>query len=213
VLQRSGSLLIPHEERAAVLGQIARSAGKRIASEVNLRHAPVPNEPNQVMSATLIAAFITDGEATLANLGDSRAYLVRGGIIERVTIDHDRSTDALRMGLTFREAANVRMGSALTRVVGRVIVDADGRVHPDPFDPELFRLRLLPGDRLILCSDGVSDFAAGAGAEQTEAEDVILEAALAHEDPARLAYEVVVLANRGGGYDNISCVVIAAHPG
>lgn len=214
-LEKAGpaALALSHAQRADVLRQISRSAGKRIAQEVNQRYTPLANEPNQVMSTTLAAAFVVDGEATVANLGDSRAYLIRDATIERITIDHDRTTDALRMGLSFYEAAEVRMGAALTRVVGRVSIDENGGCRPDPFDPEVFRVRLLPGDRLLLCSDGVPDFAAGAGASQAEAEKRMLACVLEHEDPARAAYELVVLANRAGGYDNISCVLIAAHAG
>ncbi|MFZ9888353.1 MAG: PP2C family protein-serine/threonine phosphatase [Myxococcota bacterium] len=204
------AMALAHEARTETMRQIARNAGVAIAAEVNTRHAPIANEPNQVMSATLVAAFIVDGEATIANLGDSRAYLIRSGTIERITIDHDRVTDALRMGLSFQEAADVRMGTALTRVVGRVIIDENGQARSDPFDPENFRLRLLPGDRMLLCSDGVADFAAGAGATQVEAEKKMLECVLTYDDPARAAYELVVLANRAGGYDNISCVVVRA---
>jgi len=130
------ALNLNHAQRADVLAQVARSAGKKIATEVNNLHHPVPNEPNQVMSTTLVGAFVVDGEATIANLGDSRAYLIRDDTIERISIDHDRTTDALRMGLSYAEAADVRMGAALTRVVGRVLIDEDGNAKPDPFDPE-----------------------------------------------------------------------------
>jgi serine/threonine protein phosphatase PrpC len=214
-LEKAGpqGLALEHAQRADVLRQVSRSAGKRIATEVNARCAPIPNEPNQVMSATLVAAFVVDGDCTIGNLGDSRAYLIRDRTIEQITIDHDRTTDALRLGLSFREASHIQMGTALTRVVGRVIVDDDGTCRPDPFEPEIFRLRLLPGDRLLLCSDGVADFAAGAGAPQHDQDAKMLQCALEHEDPARAAFELVVLANRAGGYDNISCVVLAAHGG
>ena len=214
-LEKAGgnALQLAHAARADVMRQITRTAGKRISAEVNARCAPLANEPNQVMSSTMVSAFVVAGEATVANLGDSRCYLVRDGTIEQVTIDHDRTTDALRMGLTFKESAQVQMGSALTRVVGRVIIEEGGVSKPDPFEPELFRLRLLPGDRLVLCSDGVADFAAGPGAPPSEADAKILETVTKYEDPARAAFELVVLANRAGGYDNISCVVLAAHPG
>jgi serine/threonine protein phosphatase PrpC len=214
-LEKAGgdALRLSHAQRIDVLRQISRSAGKRIAAEVNTRCAPMPNEPNQVMSTTIVAAYIVGSEATVACLGDSRVYLVRDGTIERISIDHDRATDALRMGLGFKEAAEVKMGSALTRVVGRVVIDQEGHAHPDPFEPEIFRTQLLPDDRLVLCSDGIPDFAAGAGADQYTAELKMLDVVLEHEDPARAAYELVVLANRGGGYDNISCIVVAAHPG
>jgi len=214
-LEKAGpaAMMLSHPQRVDVLRQITRTAGKRIAAEVNEKCAPVPNEPNQVMSATISAAYIVGGEATIANLGDSRSYLVRDGTIERIGIDHDRATDALRMGLGFREAHDVKMGAALTRVVGRVVVDEDGQAHPDPFEPEAFRVQLLAGDRLVLCSDGIPDYAAGPGAEQADAEQKMLEVILTHEDPARAAYELIVLANRGGGYDNLSCIVVAAHPG
>ncbi|MDP2341059.1 MAG: serine/threonine-protein phosphatase [Deltaproteobacteria bacterium] len=214
-LEKAGpqALELEHPQRADILKQISRSAGKKIAAEINAKYAPIPNEPNQVMSATLVAAFVVNGDATLGNLGDSRAYLVRDGVIEQVCVDHDRCTDALRLGLSFREAAHVQMGTALTRVVGRVVIDEDGTCRPDPFEPELFRLRLLPGDRLVLCSDGVADFAAGAGAPQAEQDAKIKETVITWEDPGRAAFELVVLANRAGGYDNISCVVLAVHPG
>ncbi len=212
-LEKAGpqALELQHAQRADILKQISRSAGKKIAAEINAKHAPIPNEPNQVMSATMVAAFIVNGEATLGNLGDSRAYLVRDGVIEQISIDHDRTTDALRLGLTFREAAHVQMATALTRVVGRVVIDDDGTCRPDPFEPELFRLRLLPGDRLVLCSDGVADFAAGAGVAPAEQDQRIKQTVLEYDDPARAAFELVVLANRAGGYDNISCVVLAVH--
>jgi serine/threonine protein phosphatase PrpC len=203
---------LEHSQRADILRQISRSAGKKIALEVNAKYAPLPQEPNQVMSATMVAAFVVDGEATLGNLGDSRAYLVRDGIIEQISIDHDRTTDALRLGLSFREAAHVHMGSALTRVVGRVVIDDDGSCRADPFEPELFQVRLLPGDRLVLCSDGVADFVAGPGVAHDLQDETIKRTVLDHEDPARAAFELVVLANRAGGFDNISCIVIAVHP-
>jgi protein phosphatase len=214
-LEKAGpqALALEHSQRADILKQISRSAGKRIATEINARYAPIPNEPNQVMSSTLVAAFVVNGDATLGNLGDSRAYLIRDRSIEQISIDHDRCTDALRLGLSFRDSAHIQMGTALTRVVGRVIIDEGGTVRPDPFDPELFRLRLLPGDRLLLCSDGVADFAAGAGAPQLEQDQRMLQCVLEYEDPGRAAFELVVLANRVGGYDNISCVVLAVHPG
>lgn len=212
-LEKGGNaaLELNHAQRGDVMKQITRSAGKRISAEVNAKYTPLANEPNQVMSATMVAMFVVNGEATLGNLGDSRAYLIRDATIEQMTIDHDRCTDALRMGLTFRESAQVQMGSALTRVVGRVVIDEAGQTKPDPFDPELFRVRLLPGDRVLLCSDGVADFAAGAGAPPLEADQKMLATLLEFEDPARAAFELVVLANRAGGFDNISCVVLAVH--
>lgn len=212
-LEKGGqaALELNHSQRTDIMKQIVRSAGKRISAEVNAKHAPLPNEPNQVMSATMAAMFVVAGEATIGNLGDSRAYLIRDGVMEQITIDHDRCTDALRMGLTFKEAQQVQMGTALTRVVGRVIIDEDGSSRPDPFEPETFRVRLLPGDRVLICSDGIADYAAGAGASQVETDQKMLEAVLEWEDPARAAFELVVLANRAGGFDNISCVVVAIH--
>jgi serine/threonine protein phosphatase PrpC len=213
-LERAGdaALDLTHWQRSDVLKQVSRSAGKRVATEINARFAPVPNEPNQVMSSTMVAAFIVGGEATVANLGDSRAYLVRDGSIEQISIDHDRCTDALRLGLGFRDAAGVSMGAALTRIVGRVIVDPDGTVKADAFEPEMFRVRLLPGDRIVLCSDGVADFVAGTSCTPRQHDEKILQVVMAENDPARAAFELVVLANRVGGYDNISCVVIAVRP-
>jgi serine/threonine protein phosphatase PrpC len=200
-----------HAQRSDVLRQITYAAGKRIAQEANQRHAPMANEPNQVMSTTMVGAYIVDDEVTMANLGDSRGYLIRHGSIEQITIDHDRKTDAMRLGLPFKDAVEVRAGTALTRIVGRVYLDETGLSHHDPFEPEIFTFRLLPGDRILICSDGLADFAAGAGTDGPLSEAAMLQVLEEYDDPIRAAYELVVLANRAGGYDNISCVVIAAH--
>ena len=206
------AIRLDHAQRSDVLRQISYAAGKRIAQGANQRNAPMDNEPNQVMSTTMVAAYVVDDQATISNLGDSRAYLIRQGTIERISVDHDRKTDALRLGLPFKDAIEVRAGTALTRIVGRVYIDESGMSHHDPFEPEIFSVQLLPGDRLLLCSDGLADFAAGPGTDGPESEKVMMDTLYTWEDPVRAAYELVVLANRTGGYDNISCVVIAAHP-
>ena len=202
------SLVVGHGEMRAIIGP--NGAGKTTMMDV-ITGKTRPDKGDVLFNGERDLTKLD--EATIANLGDSRAYLVRKGEIEQISIDHDRTTDGLRMGLSFKEAGEMRMGSALTRVVGRVVIDDEGSCRPDPFEPEVFRLRLLPGDRLVLCSDGVADFAAGPGAPTILAEHAMRDVVEEYEDPVRAAFELVVLANRAGGYDNISCVVIAAHPG
>ena len=69
-------------------------------------------------------------------------------------------------------------------------------------------MKLLPGDQIVLCSDGVPDYA---GFDEEDAEIRLLEAVQKSVTATRAAFELVSLANRGGGGDNISCVVLRCH--
>jgi protein phosphatase len=124
------------------------------------------------MATTLVAAAIRGREAAIANLGDSRAYLIRGAEIRQVTADH--SGDRV---------------SSITRYLG----DARG------VQPDIFVETLQPGDRLVLCSDGLTRHA-------TDAEI----AAAMRDDPDRAADALVALAKARGGEDNITVIVFAA---
>ena len=77
---------------------------------------------------------------------------------------------------------------------------------PVPMQPEYAELMLLPGDRLGLCSDGVTDYV---GFEETESERLMLEIVESAPDARTAAFDLMVAANRGGGGDNICCIVLA----
>lgn len=149
----------------------------------------VDDDPRRVGMATTLTAILTDGVRTaLAHVGDSRAYLLRDGSLSQLSHDHTLVRTMVDAGrLTAEEAA----ASPLRNVVMQA-VDAESTPTPD-----LTWLDLRPGDRLLLCSDGVSD--------------VLHEAALAmivSVPSLRLATtHLVQAALDAGSHDNVTAVV------
>ncbi|MCL6422483.1 protein phosphatase 2C domain-containing protein [Brachybacterium sp. JHP9] len=142
------------------------------------------------LGTTVTALLRAEGRFALAHIGDSRAYLLREGETTLVTKDHTFVQRLMDEGrLTAEEAERHPQRSVVMRVLGDV--DAD---------PEL-DLSLRPartGDRWMLCSDGLS------GLVSLETIDRTLQEI---EDPDQCAAELVQLALRGGGSDNITCVI------
>lgn len=140
------------------------------------------------MGTTLTALLCHGSRAGLAHIGDSRAYLFRDGVLEQITHDHtfvQRLVDEGR--ITREEADHHPQRSLLLRAL-----DGHNEVEPDLSVREV---RL--GDRYLLCSDGLS----GVVSEDT------IAATLAQGSPEEAVAELVRLALRGGGPDNITCVV------
>jgi len=147
------------------------------------------------MGTTLTAAALvagTDGRdvVALANVGDSRAYLYSGGRITQVTADHSLAEEKVRKGeLTEAEAAVHPHRHILTRALG---VSSD-------VDVDLWELHLRDGDRILICSDGLTN---EVGINQIG--DVLGSVADPHEAAELLVHQ----ANEHGGNDNITVVVV-----
>ncbi|MEV0867961.1 PP2C family serine/threonine-protein phosphatase [Brachybacterium paraconglomeratum] len=142
------------------------------------------------LGTTITALLRAEGKFALAHIGDSRAYLLRDGETVQITKDHTFVQRLLDEGrLTEDEAERHPQRSVLMRVLGDV--DAD---------PELdLSLRAAhPGDRWLLCSDGLS------GLVSLDTIDATLKDI---EDPGECADALVQLALKGGGPDNITCIV------
>jgi len=146
------------------------------------------------MGSTLTAAVIHDRQLFVAHVGDSRAYLLRPGAATRqLTTDHTWVQEQVAQGvLTPEDAARHPNRSMITRAIGGA-----PEVVPDPWS-EL----LQPGDRLLLCSDGLTNVVT---------DDELAQAVDAYP-PQEAARHLVDLANQRGGPDNIT-VVIVAMPG
>ena len=100
------------------------------------------------MGTTLVAAFVSRGEAHILNVGDSRCYLLSGGRVCQVTQDHSLVEELVRMGRLSAEEARLHPNrNIITRALG-----TEHQVRGD-----LFVVQLKPGDRLLLCSDGLSN--------------------------------------------------------
>jgi PPM family protein phosphatase len=140
---------------------------------------------------TTLTALVTGGERVLlAHVGDSRAYLMRDGQMDQLTEDHTVVEGLVREGrLTPQEAEIHPQRSILTRALG---VDGDIEVDETTHD-------VRPGDRILLCSDGLT----GMVSEQ-EIQRIMAEL----EDPQRAAEALVDAANDAGGQDNITAVVL-----
>lgn len=151
--------------RTALAGAIQR------ANEAVLRRSAELGHPQA--ASTLVAVAIRGRDACIANLGDSRAYLIRHGAARQLTTDHSGGS-----------------ASSITRFLG----DARG------VQPDIFVETLRPGDRLVLCSDGLT---------RTVSDDEIAARATG-TDPARAADELVALANERGGQDNVTVIIYPA---
>jgi PPM family protein phosphatase len=140
--------------------------------------------------ATTLTAILTDGRRFgLAHLGDSRAYLLRAGRLSRLTTDHTFGQSMIDQGLlTPDQADDVPYRSALTRYL------TGGEFH----EPDLTYLDLRPGDRVLVCSDGLT----GMVASEEE-----IAAMLTGAPRERAVESLVAAALREGGRDNITCVV------
>jgi serine/threonine protein phosphatase PrpC len=141
------------------------------------------------MGTTLTALLWSDGYAALCHIGDSRAYRLRNGQFIQITHDHTLVQSLVDEGkITEDDVATHPHRSLLLRAL-------DGRTVAEP---DLMPLDTLPGDRFLLCSDGLS----GVVTEQT-----LYQTLSSVRDPDKAALQLVELAIRGGGPDNITCIV------
>jgi len=143
------------------------------------------------MGSTIVAAVLRgENELYVANVGDSRAYLVRGDQIRQVTKDHSWVQQQVGDGiLTPEEAKRHPRRSAITRSLGR---------RPD-VEVDIFEEAFLPDDKLILCSDGLSDVV----------RDEEIEKIVSEYKPQEAVEKMVDLANHRGGPDNITAIAIS----
>ncbi len=173
----------------------AIASGTSIGDAVAVANAAVfekAGDDNDLMGMGTTLTAVTPDERGLAigHVGDSRAYLLRDGELRQLTTDHSLVEELVREGrLTEDQAAVHPQRSIITRALG---VEHDVEV-------DVYAIVLRPGDRLLLCSDGLTTM--------LRATDIA--AVLRREpDPARAANLLVDAANDAGGEDNITTLVI-----
>ncbi|MEM9071113.1 MAG: protein phosphatase 2C domain-containing protein [Myxococcota bacterium] len=168
------------------VGMVANElfAGVMLAQRVVLKER---NGRLQQMGSTVVAVALDVDQAIIAHLGDSRAYRFRDGVLEQLTRDHSYA-ELLRAS-----------GGEVPPGFGHVITRAIGRPEEGP--PEMMRTRLRARDRLLLCSDGLSDVLSAD--EMTS----IFRSSDGPEDLARCLVEEAYVA---GGSDNITALVLEA---
>ena len=142
------------------------------------------------MGTTMTAALVCDDKLIVAQVGDSRAYLLHDGALQRITRDHSLVADLVAQGRITEEEARIHpQRSVITRALG-----SDPHMQPDTY-----RMRVERGDRLLLCSDGLSSMV----------DDAVIESILLTKSGAREACDALVDEALGaGGLDNVTAIVI-----
>ncbi len=145
---------------------------------------------NRGMATTALVCYLRADECYVVNVGDSRAYLVRDGVMRQLTEDHTLVNDMIKSGMISPEEALQHPDRhMITRAIG----------GEPTIEPDFYRFKTYPGDLIIMCTDGLY---AEVGA------DTMLQMAMETKAMHRLARNLVDEANHAGGKDNISVVCI-----
>lgn len=147
-------------------------------------------EENQGMATTAVIAYIQGNMLYIVNVGDSRAYILRDGKLLQITEDHTYVNTLLKAGLISQsEAENHANKNMITRAIG-----ADIAVEADFFEVEL-----KIEDRILICTDGLYG---------EVGEEELIEILQEEESMTNICNSLVETANRNGGSDNITMVVL-----
>ena len=159
-------------------GRLLTEEALRISTELNLKSTGMQLE--KPMGCTLTGFVWAGGRTLLVNVGDSRSYRLRGGMLRRLTQDQT---------LHERDMVPLPAGKAIYSCLG-------GGISPETVIQD-YGDRLLPGDRLLICSDGLTDMVG----------ENDIEVFLAEGQPAQAGSLLVESAKAAGGFDNISVIV------
>ena len=143
------------------------------------------------LGTTITCALVDDEIAIIANVGDSRTYLLRNGELQQVTNDHSYVAQLVREGqLAPEDVYTHPRRNVITRSLG----------HRPDVEVDVWAEVLQSGDRLLLCSDGLW--------EMVQEPEAIAEMLRTSDNPKNSVEQLILAANRGGGADNIGVVVI-----
>ena len=183
----------PHT--AGLTGDPVRDLDDRIKLANGKIRALIAQRPElEGMGTTVTALFLAGGShLAFAHIGDSRAYRLRGGLLEQISIDHTWVQRLIDEGqITPDEAERHPQRSLLMRALGTT----------SEVDLDLTVLDLQAGDRYLLCSDGLSGFVPF---------NTLASTLAGYGDPHHAAETLIQHALRGGGADNITCIVADAY--
>ncbi|HYC76742.1 MAG TPA: Stp1/IreP family PP2C-type Ser/Thr phosphatase [Planctomycetota bacterium] len=167
---------------------------RRLANSIETANAEVRRKAAQDvtlrnMGTTLVAVALAGSRAQVAHVGDSRCYLLRDGKAELLTRDHTYLNELVDVGLLTPEQARQHPDrNIITRCIG----------VGDGLQVDFRTVPLREGDRFLLCTDGLYNY--------VDADELVREAA--RHEPGEAAKRLVDLANRRGGEDNITCLIV-----
>ncbi len=186
-----------------MIGEPARrfsTTTNRLASAVRFAneviHRAAGTRPGQEgMGTTVVAALLDGAILSVAHVGDSRMYLIRGQAIRPLTADHALVAEQVRLGLlTEDQARRSPLRGVLTRAVG----------IEETVEVELDEVPLMPGDSLVLCSDGLT---------RAVTPPEVLSTVLRVSEPQAVSERLVDLANAEGGEDNTTVITVRVRNG
>ena len=165
---------------------------ERIATANSAIYHAAQSQPQYAgMGTTLVLALFADNVVTVAHIGDSRLYRLRGEEFVRVTRDHSLLQEQLDSGMLTPEQARLSMNKNLvTRALG---------VDPE-VEPEIRSYPVLPGDIFLLCSDGLNDM--------VEDEEIGLTLQTLSANLELAATQLIQMANDNDGRDNVSVILV-----
>ena len=177
------SELAPEHPDGEALGRAIEEANRAVIQ------AAREGRGRQGMGTTMTAAMLEGERLVIAQVGDSRAYLLHQGKLQQLTRDHSLMADMIEAGqLTPEEARTHPQRSVITRALG-----SDAHLHPD-----IYEINVETGDRLLICSDGLSGMVF---------DDQIESTLRRVQDPQRCASQLVNEAIAAGGHDNVTVIV------
>ena len=158
-------------------------------SNSNILQERTDNPSLANMGTTLTTLLLKHKQAVLANIGDSRAYLLRDGTFKQLTTDHSLVAEYVASGLmSSKESKTSEYRHVITRALGIAeTAEADYTEHP-----------LQQDDRLLLCTDGLTEMVA----------DAEISKILAGSSPREAVQKLIAAANKAGGVDNVTAVVV-----
>jgi len=170
-------------------GQNRLRTGISLANE-KIREAAMKNHDLRGMGTTITAVDVEGPVMSIANVGDSRVYMIRSGVMTQLTEDHSLVAEEVRAGLLSKEEAEASLRrNIITRALGQ----------EEALEIDTSEIALMDGDRVLLCSDGLTTMVH---------DDIILSTVLAHDRPEDGCAALVSLANKNGGRDNITVILI-----
>ena len=177
------SELAPEHPDGEALGRAIEEANRAVIQAAH------EGRGRQGMGTTMTAAMLEGERLVIAQVGDSRAYLLHQGKLQQLTRDHSLMADMIEAGqLTPEEARTHPQRSVITRALG-----SDVHLHPD-----IYEINVETGDRLLVCSDGLSGMIF---------DDQIENTLRRVQDPQRCASQLVNEAIAAGGHDNVTVIV------
>jgi serine/threonine protein phosphatase PrpC len=191
VVREKGALAVMDEDGEWDTSQLVLAVEEAVSYACRVVHETAIADPDKAgMGCTLTMLLVSESKAVMGHVGDTRLYLLRNNKSHQLSQDHTMAAQLAQMGMI--EAEEVRghqFAHVLTRSIGsQLAVQID-----------VLEMDLLPKDRFVLCSDGLSDYLASSER---------LLSATTESEPERRAESLVDIANDAGGHDNVTAIVV-----